>query len=212
MDAELPFFPALILNENFQLFSKHMPRSLARSLTYYSFFSLLFSLLHVFHRLIRRVPLRSFDKPAQAYASTPELGAADPPSPCSRYAAFLLATSILLCYYLAAKVMSPSLPLPALPPLLPPCHPSLSLFSFFFSPAWPHGQQGGNGEKRKKKQANSLKYAWTKRTPFALTCIFDMLFFHALCMITSIYGYCLYCCSTCKVEVCRARTLRTRTQ
>lgn len=47
--------------------------------------------------------------------------------------------------------------------------------------------------------------------PFALTCIFDTLLFDALCMITSIYGYCLYCCSTCKVKVRRACTPRTRT-
>lgn len=47
--------------------------------------------------------------------------------------------------------------------------------------------------------------------PFALTCIFDMLLFHALCMITSIYGYCPYCCSTCKVKVRQARTPQTCT-
>lgn len=113
-------------------------------------FLLIFNLLHVFHQLIRRVPLHSFDKRPRAPACIPELGVPDPPSPCSRYTTFLLATSILLCYYLAAKVTSaPSSPSSSPPPLLPPCHPSL--FSFFFFPylaAWLAGREG----KKKSKQ------------------------------------------------------------
>lgn len=161
----------------------------------------------MFHQLIRRVPLHSFDKRPRAPACIPELGVPDPPSPCSRYTTFLLATSILLCYYLAAKVTSaPSSPSSSPPPLLPPCHPSL--FSFFFPSlaAWLAGREG------KKKASKFTEIYMEELDPFALTCIFDTPLCHALCMITSIYGYCLYCCSTCKVEVGRARTPRTRTQ
>lgn len=120
---------------------------------------------------------------------------------------FLLATSILLCYYLAAKVTSaPSSPSSS-PPTSPPSLSSFSLFLFFsYLAAWLAGREG------KKKASKFTEIYMEEPDPFALTCIFDMLLCHALCMITSIYGYCLYCCSTCKVEVRRARTPQMRTQ